>query len=246
MASIETRIDDLYKAPLREFVAARTALAKTLTGAEAQRVKALLKPTVVPWAVNQLYWWARPVYDRLTTSGRRLRTVQIAGLEGRPADVAKATAAHRQAVAEAVAEAVSLASRDGAHPDAEALAQTLEALSLAGDSVEVPGRLTKPLRPAGFEALAGVAVDAPAARPAAPPKRVEAAQASRPSEEDHRRARQQAEADREHAAAIREAEGALQKARAAEARARSAWEHAKAEVEAAERELAAERSRSTE
>ena len=83
MSSVDAEIDNLYKAPLQEFVQLRAALAKRLTGADAQRVKALPKPTLVPWAVNQLYWWARPGDDRLTKSGAKLRAVQIAGLEGR-------------------------------------------------------------------------------------------------------------------------------------------------------------------
>ena len=74
MPPVESSIDDLYKGLLSEFVPARTRLAKTLTGPEAQRVKALKKPTLVPWAVNQVYWHARPVYDRLARSGAALRT----------------------------------------------------------------------------------------------------------------------------------------------------------------------------
>ena len=49
----------LYQQPLSAFTAARNALAKTLSGAEAHRIKRLAKPTVVPWTINQLYWRAR-------------------------------------------------------------------------------------------------------------------------------------------------------------------------------------------
>jgi hypothetical protein len=243
MASVDSRIDDLYKAPLQEFVLLRAGLAKTLTGPDAKRVKALPKPTIVPWAVNQLYWRARPVYDRLTESGARLRAVQIAGLEGRPADVRRATEAHRQALADAVSEALALASRTGEHPNTDALVQTLEALSLADGGVEVPGRLTKPLRPAGFEALAGVAIQAPA--PAAPrPRAVPAPrpQSSGPTPEERRQERLRAAAEARHAKAIREAETDLQKAQATEVRARQSWERAQAEVERAERALEALKS----
>jgi hypothetical protein len=244
MPSVDAEIDELYKAPLQQFVQLRTALAKRLTGADAQRVKALPKPTVVPWAVNQLYWSARPLYERLTKSGARLRAAQIAGLEGRAADVRQATEAHRQALAEAVKQASSLASRAGAHPDADALTQTLEALSLTSN-VEAPGRLTKPLQPAGFEALAGVDV-----RPAPPSKSVSPVppkghtRSSEPTAEERRRARLEAAAERRQAETIREAENALKKAQAAEARAREAWERTRDEVEKAERELAHARTKS--
>ena len=162
---LDPKIDDLYKGPLKEFIASRAALARTLAGEEARRVKGLQKPTVVPWAVNQVYWHARPVYDRLAASGEKLRAAQIAALKGKANDVRRATEAHRKAMRDAVAEALRLASY-GAHPSADELTKTLEAVSLARDLPEQPGRLTKPLQPAGFEALAGVPVKAvPRAEP---------------------------------------------------------------------------------
>ena len=100
-----SKIDDLYRAPLNEFTGARNALAKTLSGDDAKRVRALAKPTLVPWAVNQVYWHARAAFDRLMKSGERLRKAQIAALEGRSADVRAASEAHRHAIAEAVGEA---------------------------------------------------------------------------------------------------------------------------------------------
>ncbi len=158
MAPVESSIDDLYKRPLSEFVAERTRLAKTLTGPEAQRVKALKKPTVVPWAVNQVYWHARPVYDRLAKSGAALRSAQVAALSGRPANVRGANEAHRKAISEAVAEGMRLASRADAHPGADELARMFESVSLTPDPPELPGRLVQPFAPPGFEALAGIAI----------------------------------------------------------------------------------------
>src|SRR5213083_1378005 len=122
MSALEAKIDDLYRQPLNDFTSARNALAKSLTGADAQRVRALAKPTVVPWAVNQVYWRARAAYDRLMKSGERLLTAQIAALEGRPADVRAASEAHRRAIADAVAEAERLAAPAGSKPSPEALA----------------------------------------------------------------------------------------------------------------------------
>jgi hypothetical protein len=250
MPAIEAKIDDLYKAPLHGFVAARTALAKTLQGQDAQRVKRLQKPTVVPWAVNQVYWHARPVYDRLVSTGQKLRTAQIDALKGRASDVRHATEAHRAAVAAAVAEAVRLASAAGTQPGADELSKTLEAVSLARELSEGQGRLTKPLQPAGFEALAGVpvkavrpmsgtggpvgagrkapAINAPAAlvRPPAPLKLV-----------DHKReADRQREADdrRRNKKAIERAMAAVTRAKAIEARARATGERAKRELATAE------------
>jgi hypothetical protein len=105
VSALDAKIDDLYRLPLAEFTGARNALAKSLTGDEAKRVRKLEKPTVVPWAANQVYWRARSTYDRLMKSGEKLRAAQIAALEGRAADVRAASEAHRRAIADAVAEA---------------------------------------------------------------------------------------------------------------------------------------------
>ena len=156
MSALDSSIDDLYQQPLNEFTQARNTLAKSLSGAEAKRVRALAKPTFVAWAVNQVYWRARGAYDRLMKSGERLRSAQIAALEGRTADVRAASEAHRRAIADAVREAERLAATAGSKPSPDALARSFEALSLATGSPEPPGRLTQPLQPAGFEALAGV------------------------------------------------------------------------------------------
>jgi hypothetical protein len=154
--SFDSQIDDLYRRPLDEFIEARAALASQLKGDEARRVKQLKKPTAVPWAVNQVYWHARPLFDRVLTSGNALRLAQIAALEGRSADVRGTTTAHRDAVASAVAKATEIASAGNVQPSRDALTQTFEALSLAPAPSSLLGRLTQPLHPGGFELLAGV------------------------------------------------------------------------------------------
>src|SRR5207244_9248332 len=98
-SALDNHIDVLYKLPLDEFTAARATLAKTLSGADAKRVRALKKPTLVPWAVNQLYWHARPKYDALVATGAKVRSAQVAALEGRRADVRATGDAHRHALA---------------------------------------------------------------------------------------------------------------------------------------------------
>ena len=250
MAPLESSIDDLYKRPLNEFVAERTRLAKTLTGPEAQRVKALKKPTLVPWAVNQVYWHARPVYDRLARSGAALRNAQVAALSGRPANVRGASEAHRKAISEAVAEGMRLASRADARPGADELARIFESVSLTPDPPEPPGRLVQTFAPPGFEALAGIAIEPVARERSAPPpfRSAPSAGPSRPNlvtpapavrvAETRRRAREQAAAERRKQAAIQKAETALRRATAAEARTRQAWERARGERQNAATTLA--------
>lgn len=236
MAGIEAQIDDLYRLPLAEFTSARNALAKTLKGEEAKRVKALAKPTVVPWAVNQVYWRARATYDRLIASGDRLRAAQIAALEGRPADVRDATEAHRRAIAGAVAEASRVAT-PGSPANGDALARTFEALSLAAAAPASPGRLTEALEPAGFEAIAGIALSAVASTSSSAARPVAVTAIGGGSVRDQRRARleeareharQQALADaaEKRGAELKRAEAAVARAELEERTTRAAWERA--------------------
>src|SRR5262249_32643012 len=119
--TLESQIDELYKLPLAEFTAARNALAKSLSGDDSKRVKSLEKPTVVPWSVNQLFWRARPVYDRLMKAGAALRQAQLAALKGRSSDVRAASEEHRKALGAAATETSRLASATGARPDPDPL-----------------------------------------------------------------------------------------------------------------------------
>lgn len=209
VAALDAKIDDLYRQPLDDFIPARTALAKSLTGDDAKRVRSLAKPTVVPWAVNQVFWRARPIYDAVIKTGERLRKSQIAALEGRAADVRGASDAHRRALAEAVKEAERISASSGSKPGPDALMRTFETLSLAAERPEAPGRLTRPLQPAGFEALGGLALKAPPSTAVAPAARMSAA--ARRKDDAARRKEEAARKKRE--AEVKKAEAALERAR---------------------------------
>jgi hypothetical protein len=249
--NLDTKIDDLYRLPLSEFTAARNALAKTLAGDEAKRVRALVKPTLVPWALNQLFWKARPTYERLLKSGDALRSAQIAALEGRRGDVRRASETHRKALADALREATRLADTEGLRPAADDMARMLEALSLAATHPEQPGRLTELVQPAGFEALAGVPVAqlrerAPVAQPKDQDSQDVASGSCRTLENTRARetaaSRERETAKRQEAEArVNAAARALEHAKAAEAAARNAFECAQEARHAAEADLAAAR-----
>jgi hypothetical protein len=222
VSALDDKIDDLYRQPLDAFIDARTALAKTLSGADAQRVRKLAKPTVVPWAVNHVYWHDRPVYDAVLKSGEKLRKAQVAALEGKSADIRAAADAHRAAIAQAIKSADRLAASAGSKPGADALMRTFEALSLATTPIE-HGRLTKPLQPAGFEALGGVTIKPGAAAAHAP-----APNTKKPSKRDLA-AQRKAEADRrKEEAERRKREAEVKKAEAAVERARRRMAEAEA------------------
>src|SRR5688572_16322677 len=95
-------IDALFQLPLSEFTAARNALAARLKKAgkaqEAAQIKSLAKPSMTAWAVNQLYWEHRDVFDILISAGRRLGREQAAQLSGKAADVRGALAQRKDAI----------------------------------------------------------------------------------------------------------------------------------------------------
>lgn len=154
-ANIEADIDQLYKLPLTEFTRARNALAKDLAGDARNKVRALGKPSVPAWAVNQLYWQDRSTYEALVKAAEQLRTAHRAVISGRDADLRKPTEAHRAAVQKAVDKARAIlkqARLSETSATLNAITRTLEALPTSGP----PGRLETPLQPAGFDILAGV------------------------------------------------------------------------------------------
>lgn len=152
MKDIERQIDRLYQLPVEEFTRARDALAKE-AGANGAAIKKLQKPNKPAWAVNQLYWKRRPAYDRLVRAASVLRDTHARLVRGGNVDVRDAEAAHQQALKAATDEVRALlgeANEDASPPMMNGIITTLQALPAAG----APGRLTRPLTPLGFEALA--------------------------------------------------------------------------------------------
>ena len=201
------------------------------------------------WAVNQLYWRERDAYDRLVEASDALRVEHRKHLSGKPADIRPAEKAYRDAVKAATETIRRLLSESGEAASAATMAavtETLESLPAA----EPPGRLVRPLKPQGFEALAGLGAR-PVSAPPPPSKRDGEADttsgpraaAAKKREEAERRAAEAAERaaeeqrERERAAraqALQDAEAAIEKARAA-------LDDAHREVERRSDELAAAR-----
>ncbi len=155
---LDAEIDRLYQLAPDAFTAARNALAKT-AGAEGAAVKALARPALAAWAVNQLYWRQRDAYDALVHAAGEVRQAHQAVLAGRNGDVRATGKVHEAAVDRALKATLWLLEADGQKAtDAtrHAVATTLRALP-AG---EPAGRLTTPLQPGGFEMLAGLSISA--------------------------------------------------------------------------------------
>ncbi|MBM3776793.1 MAG: hypothetical protein FJW23_00960 [Acidimicrobiia bacterium] len=158
-------IDRLFQLPLAEFTAARNALALTLKkrgdADVALQVKALSKPSIPAWAINQVYWIRRDEMDALLQAGDRFRQAQRAQLAGKPAGLREALEAWQGALATATTLAADLLRAGGHDPSAQIqrrIATSLEALATRQGAADAPrvGRLLDDLEPPGFDALAAL------------------------------------------------------------------------------------------
>jgi pyruvate/2-oxoglutarate dehydrogenase complex dihydrolipoamide acyltransferase (E2) component len=157
---LEDEVDALFRLPLAEFTAARNTLAARLKkvgrGDEADLVKALVKPSISAWTVNQLYWQHREAFDRLIESGGRFHKAQSSRLAGKLADMRRALDARREALMHLSDLATSLLRDAGHNPTPDTIRRittTLEAMSVYASRSDAPrpGRLTDDVDPPGFE-----------------------------------------------------------------------------------------------
>ncbi len=174
-------IDELYQLPLAEFTAGRNALATRLRksgkAGDADEVRSLVKPSIPAWAVNQVYWKHRGVFDRLLTAGDQLRKAQSSTLAGKSGDVRGALDSVREALSalsRLAATELETAGHNASPGAMRAVTATLEALSAYGTGDHAPqaGRLVDEVDPPGFETLAALVPNASGSGPATAPSRV--------------------------------------------------------------------------
>ena len=256
-----TAEDELFRLPLSEFIPARNALAAKLKkdgdSDQGERIKALSKPPVSAWVINQLYWKHRSAFDRLLAAGDEFRNAQAAQLAGKSTDLRGPLDARREALTELTKLAAEVL-REAGHPASPDMMRrimtTLEALATYGNHSGAPpaGRLTADIDPPGFEALAALVPAgthrrsgakgqaAPRVIPFNQPKPQRGARRGADDPEDSRRAEQERrERQNEARKALREAERALVDARRDAERARAEMKDAAARAKAAEKEKAA-------
>ena len=175
--SLEADIDALFELPWVEFTGARNTLAAQLKksgrGDEAVRVKALAKPPVSAWAVNQLYWNHREAFDQLIASGERFHKAQTSG---KMAEMRTALDARREALAELTDLATSLLQDADHNPSLDTIRRvttTLEGMSVYASRSDAPrpGRLTHDVDPPGFESFGSFVPGAGFTRPTKEPVR---------------------------------------------------------------------------
>ena len=248
MAQADDAIDTLYQLPLDEFTAARNALAKD-SGDGA--IKKLEKPTLPAWAVNQLYWRQRKLYDEVIKTSIQVRTAYKKMLAGDKADVRAAETFHAEAMRKAK-DAIRRMLEEAGNADSDAVmtpvTETLDALP----TTDEPGRLARPLRRTGFEALQGVTITA---KPRPIPPKAEPKKADESDRERRKREAEQQEtamnkerlrfaesAEREAEAAVDRAKRALERAEKTRERIEKELDEAAAAEKAASKELAAAES----
>jgi hypothetical protein len=171
-------IDRLYGTPLDEFVRERDGLARRLTrdgdregGA---RVKALRKPTVGAWALNQAVRRRRAETDALLATGKLLRAAHEDLLNGGDPAVLRETMEKERSLTSALADcAEAIASETGKSGPAlrDRVRATLHAAAVQEEAREelAAGRFTREreavgLGPFGSELAAGGAPSEPAER----------------------------------------------------------------------------------
>ena len=161
---LEDDVDALFRLPLAEFTGARNGLASQLKKSgrsdDAARVKALAKPSVSAWAVNQLYWNHREAFDQLIASGERFHKAQTSRSASKVADIRQALDGRRESLTQLSDLATTLL-RDAGHnpaPDTiHRITTTLEGISAYASRSDAPraGRLTEDVDPPGFELFGG-------------------------------------------------------------------------------------------
>ena len=244
---MEDELDRLFGLPLAEFTAARNELARRLKAEgrsdEAAEVRALSKPSVPAWTINQLSRLEEGAVGDLLDAGDGLRKAQERVLkQGGTAEALRdAAATQRDAVQRLTRRARDLleeADRPASAAVVERVARTLQAASVDEDGRRLlkAGRLTQELEPTGFEALGGLQVEARPRRPRAS-ARDELARRRLEKEERRRQRRELQERARALDRAAREAERAADRAEAAAANARRRAEQLRAEADEAEAEL---------
>jgi hypothetical protein len=162
-------LDRLFILPLDEFTAARNELARRLKqdgdAEAAEQVRALPKPSVAAWTVNQLARREPELVRSLLNLASRLRSAQERSLKGeRAADELRAAQAEERDVirtlAQRAGEILREADRPASSTTLERVSSLLRAASIAepGRTSLREGRLSGEVEVSGFDAFAGLEV----------------------------------------------------------------------------------------
>ena len=162
--TLDEALDELYGAPLEDFVAERKRLAKKLEGEEAKELARLRKPNVAAWILNQLARRERRDVDLLLDAGHRLRQAQAGVLHGAEKETFEDARRKESDALKRLTKAAERLLRDArGTAGAATLAQIGEGLRSAAITEEgreqlARGRFVVPPQATGFEAYAGMEI----------------------------------------------------------------------------------------
>ena len=249
MSALEAELDALFALHPEAMVEARNALALRLRKAgdkhNAERIKALKRPTPSAWALNQVHWHEPQQLTSALETAERVRALHAQANVDRDA-LRNAAAAQRKALHTLVESALARLKTAGLpHGPAQhkKLSSTVQGW-LAGVGDEPPGRMTHDLEPPGFAGVGSVGTvgPRPSESPAPGKARARAAEPARVEVDAHARRLEQA---RTHLAQAKQAALAGEKllsARASEEkRATHALDEVRERMREAERALSAMR-----
>ena len=248
MAGVDEELDALFGLPLGEFTNARNDLAKRLRAGDAEAaetVRALPKPTISAWTINQLSRKDRGGVTALLEAGAALREAQGRLLAGDDASepLRDAAARERNAVAGLTERAKAVlkeAGRPATQGTLDRIAATLRAAAVSDEARELleSGRLTTDLESSGFDLVA-------ASEAAGPRRKAQKSSASdrRRHDEQRRRRKDLEEQLRAAERAAREAERDADRAERASTEARRLAAKARAAADALAAELESLRGR---
>jgi hypothetical protein len=254
LIDLNAEIDALYQLPLKDFISARNSLATRVRSEQgkeaADHVKALEKPGVSAWVVNQLFWRYRQEFNALLQAGESLRLAQQQRLTGdESANLAHAMAARHSATEALLVHSAELLHEAGHKPSPEMrqrVGTTLEALATHGKADGGPrvGRLTRDVDPPGFATLAALFPGAVRDLPSAPAPALKPVERAGPRREASTLAPSDKKRVDEARRAVTAADAEANRARArhrqalgAREAADAAWEEARRNVAEARRTL---------
>jgi hypothetical protein len=251
---LEEEVDALFKLPLAEFTGARNTLAAQLKrdgrANEANIVKALPKPSISAWAVNQLHWKHREAFAQLMATSQQLRQAQKSRTTGKIGDMRGSLDARREALSQLSELASALLSEAGHNPTPDTIHRittTLQAVAAyTSPDGPTPGRLTHDIDPPGFESLASMIPGAKATKfvealpRVATPQKLDRASTKTRQKGDAQKAQREVRRQERIAAArasLQEAKRALTGARSWSQRTEAAQKKLSAETKQAEAEV---------
>jgi hypothetical protein len=134
-ASIDQRLDELYREHPERFTAGRNRLVKELRAAgvrdEAERIKKLKRPTMAAWLINRAALSSPKELQEFADASRELEQAQTRALRGKDdgPSAFRAAAARERDAADAVLELARKVGADADHPASE------RALELVGETL---------------------------------------------------------------------------------------------------------------